>query len=112
MKWTWIAFLVTITTGVLMFITNATVYFHNLQFRSKIVLIALAGINMLVFELTTGRSVRRWDTDEAAPPAGKLAAALSLVLWVGIIFLGRWIGFTTTGHAPPAPEINLDDLFK
>ena len=112
MKWTWAAFVLTVTTGLLMFITNAGVYFNNLQFRLKIVAIALSGINMLIFELTSGRTVRRWD-NEAAPPAGKLAGALSLILWISVIFLGRWIGFTTTGHtAAPAPDINLDDLFK
>ena len=111
-KWTWFAFALTVTTGLLMFITNAGVYFNNFQFRSKMVLIALSGLNMLVFELTAGRVVHRWDTDKAAPPAGRLAGALSLVLWISIIFLGRWIGFTTTGHATPDTEINLDDLFK
>src|SRR6187200_2645122 len=41
-KWTWAAFVLTVTTGFLMFITNASTYFHNLQFRSKMVLIALS----------------------------------------------------------------------
>lgn len=111
-KWTWAAFALTVTTGLLMFITNAGVYFHNFQFRSKMVLIALSGINMLVFELTSGRTVHRWDTEEAAPPAGRLAGALSLLLWISVIFMGRWIGFTATGHITPDTEINLDDLFK
>jgi hypothetical protein len=77
------------------------------------VLLALAGLNMLVFELTSGRSIHRWDTAPAAPRAGQAAAVVSLVLWVSIIFVGRWIGFTTTRAAPPVPatEINFDDLF-
>ena len=113
MKWTWVAFALTVTTGLLMFITNATVYFHNFQFRSKMVLIALAGINMLVFELRTGRNKHQWDNDIAAPASGKLAAILSLLLWISVIFMGRWIGFTTTRSvAPPDIEINLDDLFR
>ena len=29
LRWTWVAFAVTALTGALMFITNATVYFHN-----------------------------------------------------------------------------------
>ena len=111
-KWTWVAFGLTVTTGLLMFITNAQVYFNNFQFRSKMVLIALSGINMLVFELTSGRAVHLWDNDEAAPPAGRLAGALSLLLWIAVIFMGRWVGFTTTGHITPDTEINLDDLFK
>src|SRR5881296_2445648 len=71
MKWTWAAFALTATTGLLMFITNAAVYYHNFYFRSKMAMLACAGINMVVFELTAIRSVQRWDKDRAAPLAGK-----------------------------------------
>jgi hypothetical protein len=112
LKWTWLAFAVTIVTGVLMFITNARVYFQNIYFELKMVAIALSGLNMLVFELTTGKAVDRWDR-RTAPAAGKAAAVLSLVLWISVIFLGRWIGFTTTRAAAPPTEleeINIEDL--
>jgi hypothetical protein len=111
LKWTWVAFGLAVVTGTLMFITNASGYFSNLQFRWKMVLLALSGLNMLIFELTCGRTVRRWDNDKTAPSAGKLAAVLSLILWISVIFLGRWIGFTTTRQAPET-EINFDDLFR
>jgi hypothetical protein len=111
-KWTWAAFALTVSTGLLMFITNASVYFHNLQFRLKMVLIAVAGLNMLIFELTAGRTVHRWDKNQAAPFAGKLAGVLSLLFWIGVIFLGRWIGFTITAKLAPDIDINLDNLFN
>ena len=57
LKWTWVAFAVSAATGSLMFITNAAVYYHNAYFRAKIALLLLAAINMLVFELTTRRTV-------------------------------------------------------
>ena len=94
LKWTWAAFALTAVTGTLLFITNAGVYYHNTCFRAKMTMLLLAGINMGVFELTAGRTVQRWDTG-LTPAAGKVAAILSLVLWVSIIFCGRWIGFTT-----------------
>ena len=28
------------------------------------------------------------------PPAARAAGALSIIFWIGVIFLGRWIGFT------------------
>jgi len=112
MRWTWAAFAVTVTTGLLMFITNAGVYFNNPEFRWKMTLIALSGINMLVFEFTTGRHFRLWDTDRTAPVAGRIAGALSILLWIGVIFLGRWVGFTSTGNATPTPDINLDNIFQ
>src|SRR5216110_3176721 len=33
LKWTWAAFVLTALTGALMFITNASVYYHNAFFR-------------------------------------------------------------------------------
>ena len=58
LKWTWIAFTITFLTGALMFSTNASVYFHNSVFQAKMALLLLAGINMGIFELTSGRTVR------------------------------------------------------
>jgi hypothetical protein len=112
LKWTWAAFAVTATTGLLMFMTNAAVYYHNFFFRSKMAMIALAGINILVFEVTAARSVRRWDNDAAAPLAGRTVAAVSLCIWITVIFLGRWIGFTTTQtNLKPDTDFNIDSLF-
>jgi hypothetical protein len=113
LKITWGAFAVAALTGTLMFMTNARVYAGNTSFRLKMVLLVLAGINMAVFHLTAGRTVLRWDRERFAPPSGRAAAALSLTLWIGIIFAGRVIGFTTTGaqakEAPP-PVGNFDDF--
>jgi peptidoglycan/LPS O-acetylase OafA/YrhL len=112
LKWTWAAFAVTAATGALMFITNADVYYHNFFFRTKMLMLALAGINMLIFELTAGRSIHRWDKAPSAPLIGRTTAVVSLVIWIAIIFLGRWIGFTTTRATPaPPPEINFDNIF-
>src|ERR1700720_3186656 len=47
LKWTWAACALTALTGALMFITNAGVYYHNFFFRTKMVLLALTGLNML-----------------------------------------------------------------
>jgi uncharacterized membrane protein len=114
LKWTWIAFTITFVTGGLMFTTNATVYVHNPVFQAKMAVLLLAGINMGIFELTTGRSSRQWDTSPSPPAAAKTAAIISLTLWISVIFLGRWIGFTTsrsTTKDEAAPPINLEELF-
>ena len=112
LKWTWAAFALTAATGALMFITNAGVYYHNFFFRTKMLLLVLAGVNMLVFELTAGRSIHRWDNAAAAPRMGRATAVLSLAIWISVIFVGRWIGFTTTrATVAPTPDINFDDIF-
>ncbi len=115
LKWTWAAFALTALTGALMFITNATVYYHNFYFRIKMLLLVLAGINMGVFELTLGRRVDTWDKDPSAPPLGRVVGVLSIALWIAVIFMGRLIGFTTTRAAvvaPPANSVNFDDFLN
>ena len=115
LKWTWAAFALTVVTGTLMFITNARVYYHNFFFRTKMLLLVLSGVNMLVFELTAGRTIHRWDNTPSGPRAGKIVAALSLTMWIGIIVMGRLIGFTTSRAAtlaPPPAGVNFDDFLQ
>ena len=113
LKWTWAAFALTALTGVLMFITNAPVYYHNFYFRTKMLLLVLTGINMLVFERTAGRTIHTWDNNPSPPRVGKVVAALSLAMWIGVIFMGRLIGFTTTRAAVVAPPpANFEDFLQ
>jgi putative copper export protein len=110
-KWTWMAFAVTATTGALMFITNASTYYQSAYFRAKMALLALSGLNMLVFELTARRSIHAWDRKASAPASGRAVAVLSLVIWIGVIVLGRWIGFTTSSTpAQLDPGVDLEKL--
>lgn len=112
LKWTWSAFILTVVTGLMMFTTNARVYYHNPFFRAKMILLVLAGVNVAVFELTVGRSRGAWDKAPSAPRVGKAVGVLSLVLWISIIFMGRIIGFTTHpgAVAPPTPGVNYENF--
>lgn len=115
LKWTWMAFAVAAVTGSLMFISNAVVYFHSTPFRIKMVLMALAGINMAIFQLLTEKSVHLWDDRRVAPAAGRIAALLSLVLWIGVICAGRVVGFGLAGKGvtarpPAAGNVDFDDF--
>jgi len=94
LPFTWIAFIFAVIFGSLLFISNAVTYAHNLQFQLKMALLVLAGINMAIFHLVTQRKMHLWDEDVATPAAAKIAGFVSLALWISVIFLGRWVGFT------------------
>lgn len=114
LKWTLAAFALTAITGVLMFTTNAAVYFHNTWFRAKAVLLVLAAINAIGFELIARRRMDGADFAHATPALAKVIGTASLLIWISVIVAGRMIGFTATRAqvAPPTPveEPNLEEL--
>ena len=93
LPWTWVAFLFAVVSGVLMFCSAAVKYAGMPQFQVKILLIVLAGINMIAFHFITYRSVQDWNVNTTTPASAKVAGALSLTLWIGVVTLGRWVGF-------------------
>lgn len=93
---TWIAFVIAVLSGFLMFSTNPFGYLDNWPFRIKLGLMLLAGLNVAVFHLVTSRKLALWNEGQPTPMAAKLAGAVSLCLWVAIVVFGRFIGFTLT----------------
>jgi len=104
---TWIAFCFAVITGALMFAANANTYYANTAFRFKMLALILAGVNMLIFQLITYRTVGQWDTGVRPPLAGRLAGALSLTIWVTLICLARWIGFTKGYNFDVPTDVNF-----
>ena len=76
-----------------LFMAQPVKYFDNHAFQMKFFLMAIAGLNMLAFQLVTYRGVAAWDRDAAVPPAGKLAGAISLLAWIAIVAYGRWTAY-------------------
>ncbi len=93
--WTWWAFAGAAVSGSILATAKIQDYVHSPQFMAKFVLLALAGVNMMVFHAVAYRNVARWDKAIPTPAGPRTAGALSLALWIGVIFLGRWVGFVT-----------------
>jgi hypothetical protein len=90
---TWVAWGCAALTGIVLFMAKAQTYLNLLQFQLKFLMMALAALNMLVFHFGAYRRVADWDTAPVPPAAARVAGALSLVFWIGVVFFGRWIGF-------------------
>jgi len=93
LPWTWGAWFVAALFGLGLFISHASGYLGNPDFIRKFVCMGLAGLNMAVFHLGAYRGVARWDTG-ATVPAAKIAGAVSIVLWIGVVYFGRLVGFS------------------
>lgn len=81
-------FVLLFITGLLLFLPKATELYASPLFRVKLLLILLAGINALWFELAF-----RKREDAAVSRQQRIAAVLSLLLWTSIIVLGRLLAY-------------------
>lgn len=93
LPFTWIAFALTLVSGLLMFASAASYYLIVPAFLYKLACLALAGVNMLLLHLGPWREVAAWQEAESIPLAARTAAGLSLLFWSGVVILGRWTGF-------------------
>ena len=81
------------STGLLLFYGQPMRFYANFFFWIKIVMMALAGVNALAFHFITYLSVAAWDSEGVTPFGVKLAGALGLALWVGVVIAGRLIAY-------------------
>ena len=93
LPWTWGALLAIVPTGILMFMAHADEFISNRAFVVKLALILAASINAAVFHLGPFRFVIEWDGGVSTPVAAKLHAALSLLIWMGVIACGRLLAY-------------------
>ncbi len=91
--WAWSAFAIQIVTGLLLFCSEATRMAVNPAFRTKLALIGLAGLHAAVFRWIACRDMPEWDVERSTPVRAKIAGIVSILLWVGVVAAGRWIGF-------------------
>jgi hypothetical protein len=89
----WIGFLMAFVSGTLMFVGGASDFAANLAVQIKLALIVLAGINAGLFEYRLRPAVAAWDRTVHAPRAARVAAGISLTLWLLIMIAGRLIAY-------------------
>jgi hypothetical protein len=94
LRWSRLSMLVVVPTGIMLFMTQAVETWANRTFRLKLLLLAAAGLNALVFHLWTFKSVKEWEQRPTTPVGAKIAALLSIILWMGVITCGRLIAYT------------------
>jgi Family of unknown function (DUF6644) len=88
----WFASAVTLmfATGIPLFLSEAIKCFYSFAFWVKMTSLFLA----LLFTLTVRRKVTQTDATAKRPTLARVTGALSLCLWFGVAWGGRWIGFS------------------
>lgn len=101
-----IAFLVVATCGVLLASSKAEEYYYNVFFWSKMSVLALIALHGFVFRRDVYRKAAEMDRTGRSPGKAKLAASLSLILWIGVVICGRGIGYVE----PPLDKLHAQVL--
>lgn len=86
-------FFTTFVTGALLFAAAASKVILLAVFFYKLLFIALAGVNALVFEIKWGRKISALNQTAALPVGIKWAGFTSLFLWSLVVITGRLIPY-------------------
>ena len=80
---------VMLTTGISLFLSESIRCYYSPPFWTKMELLLVA----ILFTFTVRRKVALADEKRVGPIWGRAVAFVSLALWFGVGFSGRWIAF-------------------
>jgi hypothetical protein len=98
--WKRVGFCIMVTMGALLATSEAVKYRPNPFFWAKMSLLTLVAVHAAIFRPLVYNNTGAIDKESTLPTRAKLAGALSLVLWLSILTMGRLIGYW---EAPGSP---------
>lgn len=94
LPWALVGLGVNIVTGMLFFLAAPDQYTQNTAFAWKMGLMVIGGVTLLYPTMVHERGTGHPDSD--APITARVMAAGSICLWIGVIFLGRFLPYIGT----------------
>lgn len=93
LSWSRRGLLLVIPSGILLFITNAAALGYDPVFWLKMVLLVFAGLNALLFHRFTLQVISDSDENNTLSIKAKLAAIISIMVWLAVITCGRLLAY-------------------
>jgi hypothetical protein len=93
LPWTSFAGLLTLASGMVLFVGEADRFAGNLFFQIKVGALALAILNLLIFHVAVYSRVEEWSAQPTPPWAARVCAVVSLALWAIVLFVSRLIAY-------------------
>lgn len=94
------AFALLAVSGALMFVASADRYAVSPAFFGKLSAIVAGGLNALAFHVAARRRADAWDERTHTPSLARATAVVSVLVWVGVIALGRAMGYERREPTP------------
>ncbi len=93
LPWTVAGFVISVTTGALLFYAIPVRTYLSIFFRIKVTVLVAAGVNAALFHRKLHRGDVAWDSDPRPPFRARMAGAISLLAWATVIVMGRMIAY-------------------
>ncbi len=91
LPWGILGFGLNVSTGLLFFVTIPEQYTQNLALHIKMILMMIAGVNILYF--TIFEEPWKLGPGDDASVRSKVVTTVTVVLWIGVIYFGRMMPF-------------------
>ena len=93
------AYTLNLLTGLVFLSGMPDQYLWNPAFRFKVTFMAVAGLNVLFFYSRVFRRLQTLSPDSAPPFSARVAGAVSLAMWIGVMSAGRLLTFFRPPYA-------------
>ena len=91
--WLFGSFGIMLVTGITLFAGDPVLFYGTIFFKLKMLMLLAAALNVVIFGLTSGRTMMQWDVLPATPRGARITGILSLVLWIAVVACGRGIAY-------------------
>ena len=91
--WKRVGFVLVVGCGLSLLSAKAQLYYYNPFYWMKMTLLGLVGVHALVFHRSVYGNTKALDSAPRIPRVAKIAACISLLLWLGLVTAGRSIAY-------------------
>ncbi len=93
LPWTWWALLLLAISGVVFIIARPDKYFFNPVFGIKFALLTPAVLFAWIIHRKNSSEPGYWEVSVLRRVSARTIAAVSMILWLGVMMAGRWIAY-------------------
>ena len=110
--WKRLGLIIMVFCGLLLATSEMDKYYANPYFQIKIALLLLVGVHAMIFRRSVYANTAAIDRTPVLPGMAKLAGWTSLIIWICIFSLGRWIAYYEPPERRPGGSQNPTALIE
>jgi hypothetical protein len=110
--WKRVGFCIMVTMGALLASSEAVKYSDNPFFWAKMCCLCLVAVHAIIFRPRVYNQTEEIDRAPSLPGRAKLAGALSLVIWLSVLSMGRLIGYYEPASPAQQPGARVSQLVR